>query len=142
MKFSTGEKQKDIQIRIKEGEVDKSFQLMLSNPQNTSINPNRSTCEVHLVADAKFGLVMRMVHSIVRRKNDAVTSRSTWIAQFKEAIIPGGQIDVDSGEDELQISDYILHYVSFTWKVRESSGGLFQSWTDKDFPTVSVISIW
>lgn len=113
-----GEKQKDIQIQLKEGEVDTSFQLVLSNPQNTSINVKRSTCDVHLTADAKFGLVMRMVQSIIRRKNDAVTSRSTWLAQFKEAIIPGGAINADNGESELEISDYILHYVSFTWKVR------------------------
>lgn len=118
LKFSTGEKQKDVQVRIKEGEVDKSFQVVLSNPQNATLNAKRSTCDVYLVADAKFGLVMRMVQSIIRRKNDAVTARSTWLDQFKEAIIPGGEIAVESGESELEISDYILHYVSFTWKVR------------------------
>jgi hypothetical protein len=118
LKFSVGEKQKDIQIPLKYGEVDKSFQVLLSNPENTSLNEKRSVCDVHLVADAKFGLVMRMVQSIIRRKNDAVTSRSTWLDQFREAIIPGGQIDVDSGESELQFSDYCLHYVSFSWKVR------------------------
>ena len=120
MTFGTGEKQKDIQIRLLAGEVEKHFQLVLSNPQNTSINSKRATCDVHLTADAKFGLVMRMVQSIIRRKNEAVTARSTWLDQFKEAIIPGGEIDADSGESELGVADYILHYVSFSWKVGHS----------------------
>ena len=109
LNFTTGEKQKDIQIRIMDGEVDKSFQLVLSNPQNTTVSAKRATCDVYLAADVKFGLVMRMVQSIIRRKNEAVSARSTWLDQFKEAIIPGGEID-DSGESELELSDYVLHY--------------------------------
>ena len=103
-----------------DGEVDKSFQLVLSNPQNTTVSAKRATCDVYLAADVKFGLVMRMVQSIIRRKNEAVSARSTWLDQFKEAIIPGGEID-DSGESELELSDYVLHYVSFSWKVGQPS---------------------
>ena len=63
---------------------------------------------------------MRMVQSILRRDTAAAGARgsSAWLNQFKEAIIPGGEAAMeDMRGAELQPLDYILHYVSISWKV-------------------------
>lgn len=84
------------------------------------LSKKRAICDVYFVTDKKFGLVMSMVQSIVRRQEDkdAQESGGPWLDQFKEAIIPGGKLTEDGDETQPGAADYILHCVSFTWKVR------------------------
>ena len=117
--FDSGEKEKDIKIRILNGEVDKQFHVFLCDTEVATLSKKRAACDVHFVADKKFGIVMSMVQSIIRRQDNDTSSGGPWIEQFKEAIIPGGRVTEDGEGEELEASDYILHIVSFSWKVRD-----------------------
>ena len=120
--FETGEKEKDIAVPILGGDVDLHFRVELHDATHADLNTKRALCDVYFVADKKFGMVMRMVQSIMRRQ-DTQRAAHPWLAQFREAVIPGGAC-ADDGDDglqssaRLQTSDYILHYVSISWKVR------------------------
>ena len=117
--FESGEKEKDIKIPVIVGEVEKRFSVYLSHPEVADLHKKRAVCDVYFVADRKFGLIVKMVQSIVRRQNKARDEGSPWTDQFKEAIIPGGASVVQEGQGSkaLQPLDYVLHFVSFSWKV-------------------------
>lgn len=122
LKFAPGETQKDIKVAVLNGVVETNFQVVLSDPINTSLNPRKSACDVYFTPDAKFGLMMRMVKRMMQKQDQVFSSPNSWLSQFKEAIVPGGDVSLD-GEpaEKLQISDYILHYISFSWKVQITS---------------------
>lgn len=122
LKFSAGEIQKDIKINVLKGVLDTTFQLVLSDPVNTSLNSRKATCDIYFTPDEKFGLVMRMVKGILQKQDEVFSSSNSWLSQFKEAIVPGGDVSLD-GEpaEELHFTDYILHYISFSWKVTRRS---------------------
>ena len=118
--FESGEREKDIEVPLIAGEADLQFSVTLSSPEVADLHTKRSTCDVYFVNDRKFGIIMKMVQSIVRRQNRAESKASPWLDQFKEAIVPGG---AGTGEDgvrgqALQPLDYLLHFISFSWKVR------------------------
>jgi hypothetical protein len=115
--FESGEKEKDIKIPILRGEVDKHFSVFLADPIRADLHKKRAACDVYFVADKKFGMLMKMMQSIVRRQDRGPDT--PWLDQFKEAIIPAPAAGFeDQPPLRLTTTDYILHYVSITWKVR------------------------
>lgn len=119
LKFSPGETQKDIKISVLKGMADTQFQVVLSDATNTTLNARRAACDVYFTQDEKFGLMMRIVKSIMLKQDRVFSSSNSWLSQFKEAIVPGGDVCLD-GEpaEELQFADYLLHYIAFSWKVQ------------------------
>lgn len=119
LKFSPGETQKDIKIAVLKGMVESQFQVILSDPTNTALNARKATCDVYFTQDEKFGLMMRMVKSIMHKQDRVFSSSNSWFSQFKEAIVPGGDVNLDGAPaEQLQFTDYILHYIAFSWKVK------------------------
>jgi hypothetical protein len=117
--FQTGEKQKEICIPLINGESDKHFQIFLFNSQVASLNKRQCSCNVYFVQDRKIGILMRMVQSIVRRQDTVLSASNSWVQQFQDAIVPGGAVSLGDGQaQELTGVDYLLHYVSISWKVR------------------------
>jgi len=119
LNFAAGEKQKDIKIPVLKGAVETHFKVVLTNAENTTLKGGKTACDVYFTTDEKFGLVMRMIKGILHKQDQVFSSSNSWLSQFKEAIVPGGEISLE-GEptEELHFMDYILHYMSFTWKVK------------------------
>eukprot|EP00892_Ulva_mutabilis_P009649 jgi/Ulvmu1/7056/UM033_0116.1 len=140
--FAAGEKQKDIRIPVLKGAADTQFQLLLSNPENTALNERKAICDIYFTTDEKFGLVMRMIKGIMQRQDKVLSSSNSWLSQFKEAIVPGGDVSLD-GEpaEELEFTDYILHYISFSWKVIFATVPPPEYWSGGPCFVVSVLYI-
>lgn len=120
LEFEPGETGKDIKVLLPQvpGRTDLHFTLFLSDPVKADLYKKRACCDVYFVADKQFGMLMRMVQSILRRDLAAQSGNSAWADQFREAIIPGGGAACENKDSaNLQPLDYILHYVSISWKV-------------------------
>lgn len=59
---------------------------------------------------------MAMMSAMMLQKPNKFGS-SSWMQQFKDAVIPMGEVGSDGESDDVGWFDITLHYISLTWKV-------------------------
>lgn len=57
---------------------------------------------------------MAMMSAMMLQKPNKFGS-SSWMQQFKDAVIPMGEVGSDGESDEVGWFDITLHYISLTW---------------------------
>lgn len=122
--FEHGETSKTINLKILETNIhdgrghkvmerDHSFQVELFSPSTGSAIGKISKAIVTLVNDTEFdGLVSRIANNTKKNLDGLRLDTSSWKEQFNEAMnVNGGDVE------NATVIDYILHFISFFWKV-------------------------
>ncbi|XP_064606373.1 sodium/calcium exchanger 2-like [Liolophura sinensis] len=116
LEFAHGETIKMIEIPIittQEPERDDSFQLELSDTTGGAEIGRLARTIVTIVNDDEFdGLVSRIVNMTVASLDVLRLDTGSWADQFHDAMnVNGGEVD------EATAFDYIMHFMTFWWKV-------------------------
>ncbi|XP_033750326.1 sodium/calcium exchanger 3-like [Pecten maximus] len=114
--FDHGETNRTIDINILDSmkpERDESFQVELTVCDGGAVLGKISKCIVTIVSDEEFnGLVSRIFNLTKANLDYLQLEESTWVGQFRQAMnVNGGEIE------EATFLDYILHFLTFFWKV-------------------------
>lgn len=114
--FKHGETSKTVSFAIMDSELperDHSFQVELNTPTGGAELGKIPKTIVTLVTDAEFdGLVSRIANQTKQNLEGIRLDTSSWKQQFHEAMnVNGGDID------EASSLDYVMHFLSFFWKV-------------------------
>ncbi|XP_069123954.1 sodium/calcium exchanger 1-like [Argopecten irradians] len=114
--FDHGETNKTIDINILDSmkpERDESFQVELTVCDGGAVLGKISKCIVTIVSDEEFnGLVSRIFNLTKANLDYLQLEDSTWVGQFRQAMnVNGGEIE------EATFVDYVLHFLTFFWKV-------------------------
>lgn len=112
LEFKHQETSKTIEIKInKEAKGSKNFVVALKNPSLGAKIGNRSAVVCHI---NKESIEDRIAEVIKEEEEDEPV---TWPGQFRNAMsIEGGQ-DEDGNDVPPSFSDYLLHFLTFLWKI-------------------------
>lgn len=112
LEFKHQETSKTIEIKInKEAKGSKNFVVALKNPSLGAKIGNRSAVVCHI---NKESIEDRIAEVIKEEEEDEPI---TWPGQFRNAMsIEGGQ-DEDGNDVPPSFSDYLLHFLTFLWKI-------------------------
>ncbi|XP_028967562.1 sodium/calcium exchanger 3 [Galendromus occidentalis] len=114
--FEDGECEKAIEIKIVddfEAEKDEHFEVELFEPSPGSSLGSHTKCTVTIANDDDFNSIMNRIMMMANVNVDKFRLHNeTWCEQFKENMnVNGGDLDNATG------SDYVMHGLTFFWKV-------------------------
>lgn len=114
--FSHGEVTKTIIIPLNDDDVfneDKIFEVMLSEPTaGSSLGKSKCTIVTILNDDDYQTLITRVANLTSVNLDKLVIGKESWAQQFTEALsVNGGNVD------DAEPIDFILHFLTFGWKV-------------------------
>lgn len=116
LSFENGQKSAKITVRmLPTCTVGRKFAVVLSNAVTAELSRRHRTAEVQIVEDVKVSKIVALMSKITPANNYNFRT-SSWVQQFAEAIVPGGTND-DDGDEVITAVDYLLHYISISWKV-------------------------
>lgn len=108
--FADGEITKAITIEVNsEIKTCKNFIIVLSNPDNGARIGERSAVVCFMNND-------ELAHHLGEAIEDEEEEELSWLEQFTAAMEVGGSSDADI-KSELMWYDYLLHFLTFCWKV-------------------------
>ncbi|OQR79195.1 sodium/calcium exchanger 1-like, partial [Tropilaelaps mercedesae] len=114
--FENGESEKTIEIKIVddfEAEKDEHFEVELFEPSPGSSLGSHTKCTVTIANDDDFNSIVNRIMIMANVNVDKMRLHNeTWAEQFKENMnVNGG--DLDSATP----TDYVMHAVTFFWKL-------------------------
>eukprot|EP00736_Rhodelphis_marinus_P003542 Rmarinus@m.9672 len=116
--FENGESSKIIEIEVMEDfqyEKDETFIVELLEPTGGLQLGETSKCVVTIVGDEDFRLKVDNITALMNLNSEKFkVSTSSYAQQFKEAMTVCGDPDMF---DEASLGDWIMHFVTFLWKV-------------------------
>ena len=119
--FESGELSKYIEVPIIDDaipEQDKFFRIRISNPTGGATLGRRRVSHVCIVDDDKVDRVAMKLASVMKSRIEKFgLINSSWLDQFKDAMMPEGGVDEFGEQEEPDGLTCALHYVSITWKV-------------------------
>ncbi|KAL5255232.1 hypothetical protein ACHWQZ_G014602 [Mnemiopsis leidyi] len=116
VEFTHGEVTKTIQIPLHDDDVfneDKIFEVMLSDPTaGSTLGKIKCTIVTILNDDDYQTLITRVANLTSVNLDKLVIGKESWKQQFTEALsVNGGNVD------EAEALDFVLHFLTFGWKV-------------------------
>eukprot|EP00163_Fabomonas_tropica_P013589 TRINITY_DN2512_c0_g4_i2.p1 TRINITY_DN2512_c0_g4~~TRINITY_DN2512_c0_g4_i2.p1 ORF type:complete len:886 (-),score=274.86 TRINITY_DN2512_c0_g4_i2:228-2885(-) len=119
--FLNGETSKSIDIDIinmPENDADETFTVTLSNPSAGAYVGSIPSATVIITEDEDFlRLVGEASKFVEEQMKNFDIGTSSWGQQFKDAMVVAGEIDEDGSELPPQTIDYIMHFLTFMWKI-------------------------
>lgn len=75
-------------------------------------------CSIEIVSDERADNVNTLVDRILDNADATDGDNiSDWVQQFRDAVIPGRELDEEGEPQQLQTTNIIFHYISITWKL-------------------------
>mmetsp|Transcript_12800 Transcript_12800/g.40453 ORF Transcript_12800/g.40453 Transcript_12800/m.40453 type:complete len:759 (+) Transcript_12800:158-2434(+) len=118
--FKSGEVNKDITIEIIDDDIpepDTVFHVFLRKPTGQAQLHKQNIALVKVVDDDGVDELADVVEKRLKVKDLFMLRTATWRQQLLEAMEIGSGVDENGEEDELGNADYILHFLTFGWKV-------------------------
>ncbi|XP_048583765.1 sodium/calcium exchanger 2 isoform X2 [Nematostella vectensis] len=112
--FHHGEMSKHITVKINTETQDTNFVVLLHDPSTGARIGNRTATVVHISSDVDD--IVDRVANIITSQDEQSLSK-TWRSQFEDAMIIQGDEDKDGNELPLNSIDFIMHFLTFFWKV-------------------------
>ena len=82
------------------------------------ISRRRAMCSIEIVSDERADNVNTLVDRILDNRSISEGSyMAEWVQQFRDAVIPGRELDEEGEPQPLQWSNIFAHYISITWKL-------------------------
>ncbi|KAK3255675.1 hypothetical protein CYMTET_35150, partial [Cymbomonas tetramitiformis] len=119
--FAPGELEKSFTVGIlteESAEPDQTFHVHLANPTGLATMGKKNVAMVKVTHDDSLVELNRQVRELLeKRKNLFFLSSKSWSQQFEEAMSPGGSVDENGNDTPPGPTDYIMHFLTFGWKV-------------------------
>lgn len=120
LKFGHNEVSRSIEIKIYSDQVvegDHFFKVLLRDPQGGAIVANR-LATVTINDSTKTDQIFQKLKGVLKTKATGLSlATSSWREQFEQAIEMGGDIDEDGNKLEPETMDYVMHSLTFFWKI-------------------------
>ena len=82
------------------------------------ISRRRAMCSIEIVSDERADNVNTLVDRILDNRSTSEGSyMEEWVQQFRDAVIPGRELDEEGEPQPLKWSTIFAHYISVTWKL-------------------------
>lgn len=112
--FQHGEASKQFVIRINPDCENKNFIVLLSDQSAGAKIGTKSAAVINITNDVD-NIVERVAN--IMTADDEQSLRKTWRSQFEEAMVIQGEEDDKGNTQPLSTMDFVLHFLTFFWKV-------------------------
>lgn len=112
--FQHGETSKQIIIRINPECQNKNFIVLLSDQSPGAKIGKKSAAVVNITNDLD-NIVERVANIMTAEDEQSLTK--SWRSQFEEAMVIQGEEGEDGNPEPLSTIDFVLHFLTFFWKV-------------------------
>ncbi|KAL9986334.1 hypothetical protein ACROYT_G000471 [Oculina patagonica] len=112
--FQHGETSKQLVIRVNPDCKNKNFIVLLSDQSPGAKIGQKSAAVVNITNDVDN--IVERVANIMTAEDEQSLSK-TWRTQFEEAMVIQGEEDDEGNVEPLSVMDFVLHFLTFFWKV-------------------------
>ncbi|KAJ7384559.1 hypothetical protein OS493_021190 [Desmophyllum pertusum] len=112
--FQHGETSKQLMIRVNPDCQNKNFIVLLSDQSPGAKIGQKSAAVVNITNDVDN--IVERVANIMTAEDQQSLSKS-WRTQFEEAMVIQGEEDDQGNVEPLSTMDFVLHFLTFFWKV-------------------------
>eukprot|EP00238_Polyblepharides_amylifera_P002343 CAMPEP_0196592900 /NCGR_PEP_ID=MMETSP1081-20130531/74141_1 /TAXON_ID=36882 /ORGANISM="Pyramimonas amylifera, Strain CCMP720" /LENGTH=951 /DNA_ID=CAMNT_0041916723 /DNA_START=257 /DNA_END=3112 /DNA_ORIENTATION=- len=93
------------------------FHVHLKNPGGLASLGKGHVSIVKIVVNESLSQITSEVHRLLATKEKFLRHTASWREQFRDAMVPGVGVDELGEETEPGTADYVLHFLTFGWKV-------------------------
>lgn len=112
--FQHGETSKQLIIRVNPDCKNKNFIVLLSDKSPGAKIGQKRAAVINITNDVD-NIVERVANIMTAEDEQSLTK--SWRTQFEEAMVIQGEEDDEGNTEPLSIIDFILHFLTFFWKV-------------------------
>lgn len=112
--FQHGETSKQLIIRVNPDCKNKNFIVLLSDKSPGAKIGQKSAAVINITNDVD-NIVERVANIMTAEDEQSLTK--SWRTQFEEAMVIQGEEDGEGNTEPLSIMDFVLHFLTFFWKV-------------------------